>query len=145
MSKKAIDDLTSDFYKGISFKTGQRPDYSEVLNMFDNDGILINNSFAVPLRFTPETFVQALESQVANGNMRQFFQHEAYSKTEIFGKVAQRLSVYEYSFADHKIEHMPRGINFVQFIQVEGKWKILSMAWNDENENYIIPQEYVVV
>jgi hypothetical protein len=103
----------------------------------------VNNSFREPIKFTAPSFIEALESQVASGDIEQFVQREIYSKTEVFGKVAQRVSVYEYSFTDQDSPRMPRGINFIQFIQVEGNWRIVSMAWSDENENHVIPQEYL--
>lgn len=143
MSEADIHRLITDFYDIITFKAGERPHYNTLLGMFDENAVLINNSFARPLRFTPEEFVQALQSQVAAGDMQQFMQREIYGKTELFGKVAQRISVYEYNFADHELERLPRGINFIQFVQIDGKWLITAMAWNDENENHIIPEEYL--
>jgi hypothetical protein len=143
MNVRAIDYITEDFYESLSFQDGELPDLETVAELFYTDGLLINNSFGKPVVFTAETFIQTLESQIAAGTLLQFMQRELYSKTEIFGKVAQRLSVYEYSFADHEIENLPRGINYIQFILVNDNWHITSMAWSDENENYQIPAEYL--
>lgn len=143
MNVRAIDYITEDFYESLSFQDGELPDLETVSELFYADGLLINNSFGKPITFTAETFIQALESQIAAGTLLQFMQRELYSKTEVFGKVAQRLSVYEYSFADHEIENLPRGINYIQFILVDDSWRITSMAWSDENENYQIPEEYL--
>ena len=143
MSIIEIDFLTKDFYKAISFQNEETPDFAPVKILFYGDGILINNSFSKPISFTAEMFIQALESQVASGNMSQFMQREIHSKTEVFGKVANRISVYEYTFADHPMERLPRGINFIQYVQIEGNWRILSMAWSDENESHIIPSKYL--
>jgi hypothetical protein len=143
MSIIEIDYLTKDFYKAISFVRSEPPDFTPVKILFYGSGILINNSFNTPITFTAGSFIEAMESQVAEGNMEQFMEREIYSKTEMFGKVAHRISVYEYNFADHEIQKLPRGINFIQFVQIEGNWRILSMAWFDENENHLIPQEYL--
>lgn len=144
MSITEIDYLTKDFYQAISFSHSEPPDFTPVKILFFGAGILINNSFNKPITFTAETFVEAMESLVAEGNMEQFMQRELYSKTEIFGKVAHRISVYEYNFADHEMQKLPRGLNFIQFVQIESNWRILSMAWFDENENHLIPGEYLV-
>jgi len=144
MSITEIDYLTKDFYQAISFSHSEPPDFTPVKILFFGAGILINNSFNKPITFTAETFVEAMESLVAEGNMEQFMQRELHSKTEIFGKVAHRISVYEYNFADHEMQKLPRGLNFIQFVQIEGNWRILSMAWFDENENHLIPGEYLV-
>jgi hypothetical protein len=143
MDTAEIDDLTKDFYKAISFVRSTPPDFTPVKILFYGNGILINNSFGIPITFTAESFIEAMESQVADGAIEQFMERELYSKTEMFGKVANRISVYEYNFADHEMERLPRGINFIQFVQIEGNWRILSMAWFDENENHLIPEEYL--
>ena len=144
MSTAEIDFLTRDFYKAISFVRSEPPDFTPVKILFYGEGFLINNSFSKPITFTAETFVEAMESQVAEGAIEQFIQRELYAKTEIFGKVANRLSVYEYNFADHEMPNLPRGINFIQFVRIEDNWRILSMAWFDENENHLIPKAYLI-
>jgi len=143
MSTTEIDYLTRDFYKAISFKNSKAPDFGPVKMLFFGGGILVNNSFNKPITFTAESFINAMESQVAEGNIEQFMQREFHSKTEVFGKAAHRISVYEYNFSDIKAQKLPRGVNFIQFVQIEGNWRILSMAWFDENENHIIPAEYL--
>lgn len=142
MSTSDIDFLVTDFYQTLSFQTGETPDLDALQALCFDEAILINNTFGRPLSFTPEEFAKGIQTKVADGSMQQFMQREIFSKTEIFGKIAQRVSVYEYSFTDHESGRIPRGINYVQCIQTEGKWLISSMAWQDENENYHIPHEY---
>ncbi len=143
MNTRAIDYITEDFYESLSFQDGEMPDLENVKSLFYADGLLVNNSFGKPLTFTAETFTKALEAQIATDTLKQFMQRELYSKTEMFGKVAQRISVYEYSFADHETENLPKGINYIQYVLVDDSWRITSMAWNDENENYQVPDELV--
>jgi hypothetical protein len=143
MSITAIDLLTANFYNTISFKNNIAPDVSSLNNIFHGAGLMINNSFEQSLLYTAESFVQEYESQIALGETHQFLQREIYGKTEIFGKVAQRLSVYEYTFSDYEPEKMPRGINFIQYVKIGEEWSITSMVWNDENENYQVPDEYL--
>jgi hypothetical protein len=143
MNARAIDYVTEDFYESLSFMDGEMPDLETVKELFYGDGLLINNSFGEPVKYTAETFTGTLEEQIEDGELTQFMQRELYSKTEIFGKIAQRASVYEYSLAYYEIENLPRGINYIQFIQVNDNWRITSMAWCDENENYKVPKELV--
>jgi hypothetical protein len=144
MDTTGIDVLIKDFYKEISFVGAVPPELASLKILFFGDGILINNSFSKPITFTIESYIQAIKVQVADGNIEQFMEREIHSRTEVFGKVAQRISVYEYNFADHEMPKLPRGINFIQLIQTEGKWRILSMAWSDENENHLISSAYLV-
>lgn len=138
-----IGDLVRDFYRNISFHNATSPDLGSIKMLFFGDGILINNSFKTPISFNVDSFVSALESQIAEGNLTQFFQHEIHSQTELFSKVAHRISVYEYNFGGPTSGKLPRGVNYIQCIKDEGVWRILSMTWCDENEDHLIPQEYL--
>jgi hypothetical protein len=138
-----IDDLTRDFYKAVSFRNEKAPDKDNVIILFYGDGIIINNSFKRPIGFTAESFVTSLESEIAEGTMTQFLIHELKGKTQVFGKLAHRISVYEYNLGEETSGRLPRGVNYIQFTQLEGNWRIVSMAWCDENEDNMIPLEYM--
>ncbi|OKS85987.1 hypothetical protein [Mucilaginibacter polytrichastri] len=142
MSTSDIDFLVTDFYQTLTFVAGDKPDLNALEALFHEEAILINNTFGRPLTFTPEEFAKGIQTKVADGSMEQFMQREVFSKTEVFGKIAQRVSVYEYSFTGHESGRIPRGISYIQCIQTENKWMISSMVWQDENENYLIPHEY---
>ncbi|MEO6631467.1 MAG: hypothetical protein ABIN13_07095 [Mucilaginibacter sp.] len=143
MNTRAIDYITEDFYESLSFQDGEMPDLETARELFYEKGLIINNSFGKPITFTVDGYIQSFEEKIADGTMLQFMQRELYSETEVFGKVAQRLSVYEYSFTYHETANAPRGINYIQFILDNDNWRITSMAWSDENENYKIPAEYL--
>lgn len=138
-----IDYLTKNFYQAISFDRSTPPDFTQLKILFYGTGMLINNTFGKPITFTAETFIKTLESQAADRSVEQYMQREIHSNTEIFGKVAHRISVYEYNYSDHETAKLPRGINFIQFVQIEGHWRIFSMAWAEENENHLIPERYL--
>jgi hypothetical protein len=143
MSVSAINTLTTDFYNIISFKNSVIPDVTSLQTIFHGAGLMINNSDEQAVLYTAESFVQELESRIALGEINQFKQREIYSKTDLFGKVAQRISVYEYSYADYEQEQMSKGINFIQYAKLGETWSIISMVWNDENEDYQVPVDYL--
>src|SRR5258708_6747322 len=97
MSTIEIDFLTADFYKAVSFKSGKIPEFTPLDILFYEDGLLVNNNFRDPIAFTTASFIEAIASQIAAGDMEQFMMRELFSKTDVFGKVAHRLSVYEYN------------------------------------------------
>jgi hypothetical protein len=143
MNERAIDYITEDFYELLSFMDGEMPDLEAAQSLFMPDALLINNSLSQPIKHTPKSFIEDFENQVEDGTLAQFMQRELYSKTEIFGRVAQRQSVYEYSFIYHEIDNLPKGVSYIQFIQVNDTWLISSMAWCDESDNYKVPAEYL--
>jgi hypothetical protein len=138
-----IDDLTRDFYKAVSFSNDKAPEQDKVTILFHGDGIIINNSFRNPLGFSAASFVSSLESEIAAGTMSRYLVHELHAKTELFGKLAHRVSVYEYNLGEDTSGRLSRGVNYIQFIEADGNWRILSMAWCDEDEEHIIPNEYL--
>lgn len=143
MDTLSIDKLTTGFYYTISFDDPADFDVTSLKNFFYGDGILINNSFGKPVALTVDAYANKLKAQVADHTLKHYFQREISSKTEVFGKIAQRVSTYEYTFAGSRSANMPRGINYIQFLKVDGKWKITSMVWQDENEHHQIPAEYL--
>lgn len=143
MNTRAIDFVTEDFYESLCFMDGELPDLDTVNELFHGEGQLINMSFGKPVFYTAESFTRSLAEQVEEGQLTQFMQRELYSKTEIFGRIAQRVSVYEYSLSYYETQNLPKGINYIQFIQAEDNWRITSMAWCDESATNHIPPEYL--
>ena|ERR1700722_1747983 len=141
MNTRQIDYITEDFYESLSFMDSELPDLDAVRELFYEDGLLINMSFGKPITYSTESFIRTLENQISGGELNQFMQRELYSKTDIFGRVAQRTSVYEYSFNYHETEGIPKGVNYIQFIQVDDLWRITSMVWSDEGANFRVQAE----
>jgi hypothetical protein len=112
--------------------------------VFYGAGSIINNNFDVPTEFTVESFSQALSNQIEKGNSEFFVQQEISDTTEIFGKIAQRVSVYEYSSSDMSDNQWKKGINYIQYILIESQWKITSMVWQDEKEEAKIPADLLI-
>ena len=139
MTTRALDYITEDFYESLSFMDSELPDLETVRELFYPPGLLINMSFGNPITYTADSFIAGLEEQIEEEQLTQFMQRELYSKTDIFGRIAQRTSIYEYSLVYSETENLPRGINYIQFIQVGDLWRISSMIWNDETANYRVP------
>lgn len=136
MDTTALDVITSDFYRALSFKN--HPDYeldaTEIEAFFYGEGFMIDNGFKDPVIYTAESYLENMVSLVAERDIENYMRRELSARTEFFGKIAHRTSVYEYSFDDHPIPGPTRGIAYIQFVLVDENWKIVSMIWADENE-----------
>jgi hypothetical protein len=112
--------------------------------MFYGPGIFINNTFVDPLNYNLEEYLGELQSQGEfDEEITEHTQREIYSKTEIFGAIAQRVSVYEYNYTDRVDGRPPRAVSFIQLLKIDGNWRILSIIWHEENDENFIPTEYV--
>lgn len=139
-----IDHLTERYYQSVSFNKEHYPNYDMLQNIFYGAGSIINNNFDAPIEFTIESFSQALSNQIEKGNSEYFVQQEISDTTEIFGKIAQRVSVYEYSSSELPDQQWKKGINYIQYIFIDNQWKITSMVWQDEKEEAKIPEELLM-
>lgn len=144
LNKQAIDHLTERFYHCISFDQERYPNFDCLQDLFYGAGKLINNNFDYPIDFTVQSFSQAVMQQIESGNVNFYAQQEIGDNTEFFGKVAQRVSVYEYSNVKSVRQKWKRGVNYIQYIFAEGKWLITSMVWNDEKEDLKVPGIYMM-
>jgi hypothetical protein len=144
MTIHEIDKLTDLFYECICFSPEHYPKFDQLQELFFGDGKLINSNFDQPLEFTVQSYIQAIMHQIDEGNASFYSQQEISDVTEVFGKTAQRISVYEYSFTAEATQPWKRGVNYIQYIYINGAWKIVSMLWNDEKEELMIPETYLV-
>lgn len=70
METNAIDLLAYELYHTLSFRNGKPPKITELRKFFYGGGMLINNSFTAPIAFTTASYLKALESQIAIGNLK---------------------------------------------------------------------------
>jgi hypothetical protein len=56
-------------------------------------------------------------------------------RTDIFGGIAQRFSLYEKSGVQLGRPFLTRGVKSLQFVRTAEGWKIAAVAWDDEREN----------
>ncbi|HEY1023590.1 MAG TPA: hypothetical protein VGE26_00380 [Sphingobacteriaceae bacterium] len=143
VNTQAIDHLTEEFYRCISFNQEHFPNFDRLKELFYGSGNLINNNFEKPVEFTVQSFAQALMQQIEAGNTDFHSQQEIGDVTEFFGKIAQRISVYEHSNTKDASVKWKRGVNYIQYIFTD-RWQITSMIWSDETEGVTVPQVYLL-
>jgi hypothetical protein len=144
INTQQIDHLTEKFYQCISFDQERYPSFDDLQDLFFGAGKLINGNFDKPIDFTAQSFSQAMMQQIESGNVNFHAQQEIGDITEIFGIIAQRISVYEYSNVRSVRQKWKRGVNYIQYIFTEDKWLITSMIWNDEKGDLVVPRMYMM-
>ncbi len=144
VNTQAIDHLTEEFYKCVSFDLEHFPNIDRLQELFFGSARLIDNRFDQPADLTPHSFSQSLMQQISSGNVSYFAQQEIGDITEFFGTMAQRISVYEYSTRQNNTDPWKRGVNYIQYIFTGGKWLITSMIWTDEKAGLKIPDIYML-
>ncbi len=138
-----IDHLTEHFYLYKGFDAEHFPNLDALQELFFGEGHLIDHSFAQTMEFTLSSFFQALMKQIESGNADFFVQQEIADCTQIFGTLAQRMSVYEFSNTKHADVTWKKGICMIQFILKEEKWLISSVIWCDESKDFKLPEAWL--
>lgn len=136
-----IDHLTEHFYLHKGFDAEHFPNLDALQGLFFGEGHLIDHSFAQTMEYTLSSFIQALMKQIDLGNADFFVQQEIADRTQVFGAMAQRMSVYEFSTTKDATIPWKKGICIIQFIFKGDKWLISSMIWRDEGKEFKIPEE----
>lgn len=137
-AKKNIDELVKSFFDLFSVKKGDKADLSAIFQLFIPEGLIVKCSGLNPEIYNLRQFIEPREKMFNDGTLSDFKEEELSEKTEIFGNIAHRLSVYKKSgFMNGEIFEN-RGIKTMQFIKTPGGWKISSAAWDDEREGFEI-------
>lgn len=134
--------LIAEFFRAVSFGTGEAPAYGKILALFVPDGKLINNGSVIPEVSTIDQFIASRRQTVDSGTLTSFKENETAEITEIFGNVAHRFSTYTKRSTVDGVAVEGRGLISTQFIRTPSGWKITSMAWDDERPGFSIPARY---
>jgi hypothetical protein len=140
--KSELDRLTAEFFRAVSFESGETPAYENLHALFVGPGLLIKNSATPPEISTVRQFLEPRQAMVAAGELTRFRELELSEITEIFGNVAHRFSAYVKSGTLKGVPFEARGMTSTQFVRTAAGWKMSAMAWDDERPGLSIPDRY---
>ena len=138
----AIDRVTESLYASICFGKGGSPDLEQLRRLFIPESLLINNNDDNPVIMSVDQFIEAMDLQVSNGSLVALHETELSGRTELFGKIAHRLSCYE-ARLDPDTQDVSRGVNSIQFVKTNGVWRLSALVWADESADNPIPSSLV--
>lgn len=118
-------------YEVISFNEGEMPDFDGMTELFF--------PWAHITRITPEgleefnlfSFQAMLSELFEAGIYTSFYEAEIARRVEFIWDVAHVLSAYETKSSKNAIGVIDRGINSIQLIWSDKKWRIVSLLWDE--------------
>jgi len=134
-----LDALTDAFFRAVSFRVGEKPEYNRIYDLFIDGGLLIKNSEETPQISTVGQFIAPRQLLVDSGELVSFAEAEIAHQTEIFGRIAHRLSTYTKSTVTTAGATEARGVISTQFVETATGWRMSAMAWDDERPGLTIP------
>ena len=138
-----LNDLTAKLYNCICFEIDEQPPVNDLNDLFIPTARMIRNNDDTPEIMSVSEFIDSYQERIADGTIKSFYEGELKHITEIFGKIAHRFSTYEAKFDLTEDEPFAIGINSIQFINIDDKWKISSIIWNNQTDDLIIPDRYI--
>lgn len=135
-------------YASIIRAPGEGFQWDRFRTLFLPGAIMVPNTEQTEGEFrtlTPEEFVtwaEGLTPELGGPSDRGFVEEEIASSVERYGDIAHVLSTYAKRFHDSE-EILGRGINSFQLVHNDGRWWIVSIAWDEEAGAGPIPAEYL--
>lgn len=131
----------TEMYAMVSGPAGPR-DWSKQNEVFHPDSRQIRTGIGEDGRM----WAQAFDRDAYRENVEPFFEKTGFyeielgSEVRIFGNIAHVWSAYEARTALDDETPERRGINSIQLLKdPDGKWRIISMIWDNEREGLSLP------
>ncbi len=142
---ESIDAIIAALYNVISGPAGEARNWNRMRTLFLPEGKLV----ATAVRPTGEVVKRVLTVEEyinSNGPVLEkngFFEKEIHRKQEVYGHIAHCFSTYEARRTATDAEPFMRGINSIQLYNDGERWWILTVFWQTENKDLLIPMEYL--
>ena len=132
-------------YESISFTPGSTPNYDKLKEFFYPGGILMpprQQESEDHKVLSVDDFVDMSKEFIANSEFGKlgFYEKEIARKEEQFGDTLVVLSAYEGKFKEEDPEPIARGVNNIQLIYERDRWWVVSMIWDVESEENVMPE-----
>lgn len=137
-----IDELLDQLYGVISGPKGER-DWDTFRNLFHSTAMMGSTGVNADgetqfYAFSPEQYIER------NGPMflkYDFHEKEIKRKTQIYGRVAQVFTSYEFELTTPEQTRKQRGINCIQLAMEKERWWITNIIWHSESDSDPLPED----
>ena len=138
---KSVDAILSALYDVISGPAGKPRDWDRFRSLFATGARLIpiaakKEGGYEPRVLSPDEFATRSQAAVQKQG---FFEHEISRRTHRWANIAEVFSVYESRRAADDPQPFARGINSLQLMYDGGRWWIVSIMWQAENDKVKLP------
>lgn len=127
-----IDEITTQFFDAFTTRDRAVPDVDRLYRLFAAGARIVNNVGGKTQVYDVREFVEPRRAILTNGSMTDFSEWETSAKTDVFGSIAQRFSVYRKSWSVSGQQFEGEGAKSLQFIRTPEGWKISSLIWDDK-------------
>ncbi len=137
--RNAIDALVANFFSAFSNKHDAAR-VASVRELVIPEVVVVKGVGIPPEVMTLESFLPPRERLLSpQGELADFEEIETHARTEVFGNVAQRLSLYRKSGVLSGAPFATKGVKTFQFVRTADGWRISAVAWDDARPGFDPP------
>ncbi len=146
----SIDAIITAAYEVISGPAGQGRDWERERSLFIPGARLIKTTKTAgelnqagtitPQVMDVDGFIERSRDYLEKNG---FFEKEIARRTEQFGRIAHVWSTYESRHKPEDAEPFMRGINSIQLFNDGKRWWIVTIYWQHENADHLLPEKYL--
>lgn len=127
-----IDAITAEFFDAFTNCGGRAPEVDCLYNLFIPQAIIVKNTGGQPEVYDVAGFVEPRREILSNGTLTEFREAEVSERTQVYGRIAQRFSLYEKSWIANGKRYTGSGAKTIQFVLTPAGWRLASLVWDDD-------------
>ena len=139
--RRAIEALVRAFFAVFDNRGGRRPRLGELHELCVAECVITKSELSGLTVMGLEAFIAPRAELLSGGRLVEFFEEEVAGRTEQFGGIAQRISVYRKSGVLDGVAFAARGVKTMQLVRTADGWRISAVAWEDERAALPIPED----
>lgn len=122
-------------YAAVGWGAGKPPDWQAFRDCCHPQAMLVPMGSGQASPIPLETFIAGMEQQRSDGLVADLEEIEIGSSVEGYGNLANVTS----GFVATINGEVRRGVTYAQIVRQDGRWQILSAAWENERDDHPIP------
>jgi hypothetical protein len=134
----AIDAVIGAFFGAFTNKHGPC-DLDRLRALTIAQCVIVKAVGATPEIYGLEDFIAPRAKLLNGGPLADFEEIETSSSTDIFGNIAQRVSLYRKSGILSGNRFAATGVNQFLLVRMDSGWKIAALTWDDERDGFVPP------
>lgn len=135
----SIDEVARRFFAAFDNRGGKRADFAGLRALFVDGAVVVKVANGKPHVMSVEAFVAPREALLGGGSLTDFHEWEEEARTSVFGGIAWRHCTYRKTGIMNGAEFSGAGMKVISFALSEGRWRIASVLWQDEEEGLVLP------
>ena len=128
----AIDAVVAAFFAAFTNAGGRVPAGDDLRRVLAPGATITRCAGPSVERYDVEAFIAPRLALLTGGRLRDFEEREVWSRTDGFGGVASRLSVYAKHGVLDGVPFTARGVKVMQLVRTVDGWRLVAVAWEDE-------------